>query len=234
MLSEQERLVVWSELRQRLAYPYIWPSRQTDAMDKATKFIYHTSRFDDLLTTLATYKTRPDYSDLFNYALNRWYNFWSSQVVESLFCSLEDIRPAPRYDRTVDFFIRDIPFDHKTTVFPRGYGRSLDDALAAPQHFAHWLYTNQSSEGRYHTHNRLFIVLHADDGEHWRLKADVPLLADAIETYIEDFDPAALIPCVIGSTEAMADIIWVASEGMSQEKVQQRQRVDEAWARFGR
>lgn len=208
-MNAHERLAVGAELRKRLAYPYLWPGVQTDVMDRQTRFIYHTPCFDEVLLTLTTYAGRPDFLDVFNYALNRWYNFWSSQVVESIFCALPGVVPAPKYDRHVDFSIHGIPFDHKTTVFPKGYGGDLDSALQAPHSLVHWLYTNQSQQQRCHWHNRLFLVLHADDGEHWRLKADTGLLATAIEEYMDDFSPADLIPCEMGSNQAMAGLIWV-------------------------
>jgi len=66
---------------------------------------------------------------LFNYALNRWYNFWSARAVEQIFCSLVGVKPAKNLkDRLVDFQLHDIKFDHKTSVFPRQYAKTLDYA----------------------------------------------------------------------------------------------------------
>ena len=212
-MNQAERLAVGDELRKRLAYPYQWGGMQTDALDRQTRFIYDLSSGDSVLAMIDDlFGLRPNYTDLLNYALNRWYNFWSSQVVESIFCELPGVVPAPKYDRRVDFSINGIPFDHKTTVFPKGYPGDLDSALQAPHSLVHWLYTNQSQQQRCHWHNRLFLVLHAEDGEHWRLKADTGLLATAIEEYMEDFSTADLIPCEMGSSKAMAGLIWVVQE----------------------
>lgn len=75
------------ELKKRLVYPYNWGSKQTDIKDRATNFIYKTYSFETLLK-----RTHDFDKSLRNYALNRWYNFWSAMAVEYLFTSHSNIR----------------------------------------------------------------------------------------------------------------------------------------------
>jgi len=199
------------ELKRRWAYPYRWPSVQGDRRDRATDFIYRVSRFDELLRQVQDrFGANPDYPDWFDYALNRWYNFWSARAVEEIFCTLERVTPAKnRRDRLVDFSIDGVRFDHKTTVFPSGFGHDLTYARKHPWLLIEWLYQHQSQQRRKHLANRLFVVLHAHDGQHWRLKAEIAWLKGLIETYIEGF--TAKTPYRFGfqpDQVTLSDVIW--------------------------
>ena len=75
------------ELKKRLDFPYKWGSKQTDAKDKSTNFIYETYSFETLLK-----RTNNLDNSLKDYALNRWYNFWSAMAVENIFVSHTNIQ----------------------------------------------------------------------------------------------------------------------------------------------
>jgi len=65
-------------------------------------------------------KNHVQFSDLKNYALNRWYNFWSAKTIENIFGEHKNIKPhLNSKDKLTDFYIKNIPFDHKTTIFPK-------------------------------------------------------------------------------------------------------------------
>ena len=198
-------------LRRRLAYPYVWGGVQNDRRDRATDFIYSILDFDVLLATIEKRFGRSrDYLAWRNYALNRWYNFWSARAVEMIFAAQPGVLPATNTrDRLVDFTLHGIPFDHKTTVFPRAFGRDLAYARRKPEVLLRWLYAHQSRERRYHRHNRLFILLYRDDGAHWRLRAEVDWLAQLISAYVRGFRRERLhqLRCDDGAI-ALADLIW--------------------------
>jgi hypothetical protein len=199
------------QLRKRLLYPYKWDRKQNNSFDNITNFIYQVSDFDDLFAQIkARFESNPNYNTILNYALNRWYNFWSARAVEEIFCSLDRVKPAKNIkDRLVDFQIDDITFDHKTSVFPRQYNRSLDYAKDNPPDLIEWLYNNQSQEQRKHLKNRLFIVLYSNKSEHWKLKAEISWLQELIELYVRDFDPDNLYKLSFeNSNTTLSDIIW--------------------------
>lgn len=207
-LSEIEK-----ELKKRWPYPYAWGRRQSDTWDLQTNFIYKTPSFDGLLR-----QTELLPQPIKNYAMNRWYNFWSARAVEKIFCSHPNVKPNMNpYDKLIDFSINGIAFDHKTTVFPRGfspkgvYDKSVDYAKRHPAELAQWLYENQSQQGRKHLENRLFIVLFNKNGEHWKLKAEIALLKGTIERYISSFDEKALILLPIQGKTIRTDILWMES-----------------------
>jgi hypothetical protein len=109
------------ELKKRLDFPYKWGRKQSDNWDTLTNFIYNTFSFDTLLKRIEYFD-----EDLQNYALNRWYNFWSAKAVESIFATHPNVEPNINiYDKLVDFKINNIPFDHKTSVYPKGYGKPI-------------------------------------------------------------------------------------------------------------
>jgi hypothetical protein len=73
------------ELKRRVnEYPYTpWGRKQADQWDKTTNFIYLTNQWDNLLRVV---NDMP--ADVKNYAINRWFNFWSAIGVETIFCDL--------------------------------------------------------------------------------------------------------------------------------------------------
>ena len=203
-----------NELKKRLAYPYAWGRRQSDRFDQATRFIYTTFSFEELLReSQRRFNGQADGKEYLNYALNRWYNFWSAVAVERVFCTLPDVQPAinPR-DRLVDFTIQGITFDHKTSVFPKNFSQCHSLAAKNPRPLIQWLYDNQSQEGRRHWQNRLYILLYAADGQHWKLKAEIGLLQQAVEAYVATFNRDQLHAFDLHTgSPTLADIIWVNS-----------------------
>ena len=199
------------ELKKRWKFPYRWGVVQNDELDQATRFIYDILYFDELMQKLESLRQHPRFELLQHYALNRWYNFQSARTVEHFFCSQPQVVAAPnRKDRLCDFYIQDIPFDHKTSVFPRQYGKTLFDARRYKSDLIRWLYTSQSKEQRFHLKNRLFLVLYRNDGEHWKLKAKLTLLQNRIKEYMLNFSPEQLIRIPLESEQpTLSDIIWV-------------------------
>ena len=200
------------ELQKRLKYPYIWGTRQNDYYNGLTRFIYQIQDFDLLVAGIKkSFLGQKDYDAFFNYALNRWYNFWSAKAVEQIFCECPGVKSAldPK-DRLVDFSIDGISFDHKTSVYPKGYGFPLEEAQSNKGALIEWLYENQSQEQRHHFKNRLFIVLYDQSGEHWKLKSNLSLLKSKIQEYIKNFDKQALLKFTFDENEVtLSDIIWI-------------------------
>lgn len=204
-----------TELKKRLTYPYKWGRKQNDQFDKLTNFIYRTFLFDDVIKEInRRFKNDQDTKDISNYALNRWYNFWSAQAVEKIFCSLPNVKPAlDSKDRLVDFTIDGVTFDHKTSVFPKNFPYPIKEAVKKTDELIKWLYKNQSQQQRKHLKNRLFVVLYSPDGEHWKLKAEISSLKERIEKYMEGFNHNYLLKFQLEKDHyTLADVIWVVKD----------------------
>ncbi len=201
-----------TELKKRLSYPYQWGQKQNDFIDNQTNFIYKINYFEELLSDINNrFKNIPDYKKYFDYSLNRWYNFWSAQAVEKIFCSLPNVVPAlDEKDHLVDFTIHGFTFDHKTSVFPKAYNKTLKETIVNTDDLIRWLYKNQSQGKRMHLKNRLFVVLYSTVGEHWKLKAEISLLKKEIKDYMIGFNPHYLMKFKLEEgSETLADVIWV-------------------------
>lgn len=199
------------ELKKRLAYRYKWGMKQNDDYDRQTNFIYHTFSFENLLLEIQNrFKEKNSNNNIANYTLNRWYNFWSAQAIEKIFCSLPSVKPAlDEKDKLVDFTIQGVTFDHKTSVFPQNYPQELTTAYSKSDELIRWLYKNQSQQQRKHLKNRLFIVLYSNSGEHWKLKAEITWLKKIIQNYLIGFNPAFLFRFSFEKDyETLSDIIW--------------------------
>lgn len=202
-----------NQLKKRWPYSYKWLRKQNDHWDSYTNFIYKTTDWEELIQAIAqlVQKEKLNKEEAFYYAINRWYNFWSSVAVEEIFCSLPGVIPAENSkDKLVDFSINNIPFDHKTSIFPKGFGKEFAYAKANKTQLMEWLYTQQSSQQRHHLANRLFVVVHNSSGNHWKLKAEISLLYNAISEYVANFDASQLTELNFpNNKKALSDIIWV-------------------------
>jgi len=204
-----------TELKKRLTYPYKWGRKQNDKFDKMTNFIYRTFLFEDLLKEInSRFKKDKEHENISNYALNRWYNFWSAQAVEKIFCSLPNVKPAlDSRDKLVDFAIDEVTFDHKSSVFPKSFPYSIKESINKTDELIKWLYKNQSQEQRKHLKNRLFIVLYSSDGEHWKLKSEISWLKERIENYMVGFNPDYLLKFQLEKEHyTLADVIWAIKD----------------------
>jgi len=208
---DSELAIIENELKKRLSYPYIWGRKQNDEFDKLTNFIYRIPTFEVVLKEIDTkFKKDKEHGNIANYTLNRWYNFWSAQAVEKIFCSLPNVKPAlDGKDRLVDFSIDGVTFDHKTSIFPKNFPFGIEEAIKKTDKLIVWLYKHQSQQQRKHLKNRLFIVLFSPDGEHWKLKAEIAWLKERIEKYMEGFNPHYLLKFPLEKDqETLADVIW--------------------------
>lgn len=200
------------ELKKRTKFEYSWGRKQENTLDKQTNFIYKIDSFDQLLHQIEfEFKATSNYSDLKNYTLNRWFNFWSAKAVEAIFCEAENVHPhLNSKDTYTDFYISGIPFDHKTTVFPKGFQKSIPYAINHKRELIAWLYNNQSQQQRKHYKNRLFMVLidYENPNSHWKLKAEIPWLKGIISTYLSTFSPTKLETFSFDNEVVYADVIW--------------------------
>jgi hypothetical protein len=199
------------ELKKRYVHPYEWGQKQNDEWDERTDFIYHIFSFDAFMKEVETrFKEDPHANEILQYALNRWYNFWSAKGVEQIFCSHPSVRAArDGKDRLRDFRIGEISFDHKTSTYPRGFNHDLDFGQKHPRELVEWFYTHQSQQRRKHFENRIFLVLYASDGLHWKLKAELGWLESLIKPYLDNFDSSKLHRFKFeGKRETVADVIW--------------------------
>ena len=196
------------ELKKRLVYPYRWGRKQSNSWDNDTNFIYKTYSFEALLR-----KTENFSKELRDYALNRWYNFWSAMAVEDIFASHENVIPNKNsYDKLVDFTIDNIPFDHKTSIYPKGFNKPFEYARNNPKELIQWLYDNQSQQGRKHLKNRLFVVLYDKNNQHWKMKAEILKLKKNIDIYVDNFSKENLFIFDFGEGVVQSDILWVTKE----------------------
>ncbi|MFD2563587.1 hypothetical protein [Aquimarina rubra] len=201
-----------SELQNRLSYKYLWFRKQNDVWDSYSNFIYTTVQWKDLIPKISESITefKIDKNEFFYYAINRWYNYWSSLAIELIFTDLDGVIPAKnKKNRLVDFSIFGENFDHKTSVFPKGFKKSLVYAQKNPKELIFWLYNNQSQQQRKHLENRMFIIVHANDGEHWKLKAQISWLKDVISAYVATFDDSKLFRLQLQPYKiTKAGLIW--------------------------
>ncbi len=167
-----------------------WGRKQGDHWDRLSNFIYRAKTLRGVQRQArAVAQANGLQADTFeNYAIRRWYNHHTHDQILQIFYAHPDIRPEEeRKHRTIDFYLRDIPFDLKISRFPKAYPKTLKYAWQHRHDLAAWQYAHQSKQGRYHTGNRLFIILHhrGQPELSWQLRRDFEPLQTLITDYLD-------------------------------------------------
>jgi len=176
---------------------YLWPKKQDDSWDKLSKFVYGIQDYSKIIKNIKGIKEKYNLNQEFeNYVVCRWYNFWTSRVIEEyIFGEHKKVIPEEnRFHKFIDFYIDKTNFDLKCSVFPKQFYPTkpdvVDFAINNPDELITWLYLQQSQQGRWHIANRLFIVfinLNNLD-ESWRLKKQFSKLKFLVNLYLDNFN----------------------------------------------
>ncbi len=167
-----------------------WGRPQGDDWDRLSNFIYKIKKLAGIRRRAQAMALRHNLKiqPFENYAIRRWYNHHTHNELLKIFCAHPDVQPEknPRH-RTIDFYLRDIPFDLKISRFPKAYPHSLTYAWQHRHHLALWQYENQSQQGRYHTGHRLFVILYhrAQPELTWQLRREFATLELQIKAFLD-------------------------------------------------
>ena len=180
---------VQDELRKVKHMP-AWSRVQEDDWDRASRFVYATTTLSALRSTTRRIAAEHGFPvrDFGRYVLHRWYNFYTHQCALNIILSHGRTRPeGDPFHHTVDFYLDRDGLDLKLTRLPSRYGHDLAYARAHPDDLARWLYEHQSSQGRFHAANRLFVVLsdEADPKRTWELRRDGERLRASLHAFLD-------------------------------------------------
>ena len=83
---------------------------------------------------------------------------------------------------SVDFYIKGVPFDLKSTKFP-----SSVKNFSSEYDFIFWLYENQSKESRLHFRNRLFLIFNGTSPLNTlELRIDIERIEEEVKIFFQD------------------------------------------------
>jgi hypothetical protein len=202
-----------SRLKECHKYGYRWHKKQNNKVDSMTdKIVY-----DRSLNSIESLRAKINELNILDqetrdYIFNRWYNHHSAIGIEYIFSNYKNVKKmSNEKHKTIDFYIDDIPFDHKTTVLPNKYKNNIQKALEDKEGLVKWLYSNQSKERRQHYKNRLFLVVF-DSGKqykHWKVKAEIALIQSKVKEYMNSFVESKLIILNLEGQKVYTDVLFV-------------------------
>jgi len=195
-------LATEQEIKRALDYVGERWQKQNDELDNLTKFVYDIDNLDFIITICKKKEI-----DL-NYALHRWYNFQCAEYHESLFCKNGAVKEQDGRHKTIDFYINNVPFDLKTSVYPKKFKPNTDLSKRKNKNeLIVWFYRNQSRESRQHFDNRLFLVCEDLAG-----KSNFDLIEEKIKAFINFSNKNGFNQIEINNRLIFSDIIWVKSK----------------------
>ncbi|AXT57361.1 hypothetical protein D1815_17010 [Aquimarina sp. AD1] len=178
--------IIESELQHRLSINCEWNKKQNHLWDDYGNFIYTTVKWENVVSKISKsaikYKVKEE--EFFNYTINRWYDYWSDIAIELILSNSRNIFSTDNDGNKL--------FDFKMIVFPEGFGKSLQYTRENSKELMYWLANSSSQQPKKNSENIIFIVLYADDHEHWKLKAQISWLRDIISVYVATFDDSRL------------------------------------------
>lgn len=180
-LKERGELVTKRELKRELnkVKHFRWRVVQGE-LDRMIRrdYAWKFPKYDDLISAVE----EGLYEGVKDYATCLWYNYWTNEIIEEIIFTHDDIIPALKRVKGIDFFFKGQPFDLKVTNLPGSY--DISEAFANPLELAVYLYENQGRE-RFGDDNRMFLILFDIDTPHdsWKLKREFRL----IETNVNSF-----------------------------------------------
>ncbi len=214
ILTIEEITELEKELKKRREYHYDrWWRKQNNYRDRMTRFVYNIRNRNDCIKGIKNAYESNNINDkhrFFNYSANRRYNFRSAQWVENLFKLHPNvIGEENETHQYIDFYIDWIPFDHKTTIFPKAYKNTIEYAKENKGDLIDRLYKNQSTQQRFHMKNRLFVVMHSLNWDDWKLKAELSFMKPIIDEYLNNFRKDRLYKFKYNYEEIFSDTIRV-------------------------
>lgn len=96
-----------------------WGGDYQNSLDKylVSRYVKVHQSYD---TLVSKFKTEINIA-VQGYVLNSWYNHWSSILIEHIFKTHSSVLPTVGQIKSVDFIIKNIPFDLKVTYLPAEY-----------------------------------------------------------------------------------------------------------------
>lgn len=175
---------------------------QDNVRDRNTKFIYEVDTVEVLLRICEEKQIDK------NYALHRWYNFNCAKWHEYLFCENPEVqKESNHFHKTIDFYINNVPFDLKASPIPKKINEKLNLKKREDKNkLIRWLYENQSTQGRQHFDNRLFIIC-----EDLKSKSYFELIKQKIRTFLDYANQHGFNKIEINRKEIFSDIIFITS-----------------------
>lgn len=173
---------------------------QSNLQDKNSQFIYEVKSVEKLLSLCEEKQIDK------NYALHRWYNFNCAKWHEYFFCQHAEVRKeGNRFHKTIDFYINNVPFDLKSAPFPKKIKEKLNlKSREDKNKLILWLYEHQSTEGRQHFDNRLFIICKDLKG-----KSDFEIIKEKISGFIAYSNQYGFNCITINNRKIFSDIIYI-------------------------
>jgi len=197
-------MVTREEIRATLKYMNEDWQMQSNYLDSATNFIYTSNSIDEIEQRCKQHNIE------LNYALHRWYNFNCAKIHEDIFIKFGAQKEQDLYHKTIDFYLFGVPFDLKTTYFPKAIKDRTNYNLTnrtGKNNLILWLYTNQSKQGRFHLGNRLFIVC-----ENLECKSDFGTIENNVSLFIDYSKQNGFNKIDLKNKSVCSDIIWIPSK----------------------
>lgn len=154
---------------------------QDNRNDSSTNFIYNAKTLDECLNLISRNNVNRDY------ALHRWYNYYTSVQCEYLFCDYGAVHEKDIRNHDVDIYINNIPFDVKLTVYPKALSEKPFNIKQrnGKNQMIQWFYAHQSQGKRKQMLNRLYVVCDGNNPEeNLRMKSNFELLRKYICSFM--------------------------------------------------
>lgn len=194
-----------SQLKERWYLSIPWNFKFDMRMEPEIHFIYKNTDFGEILKQAAALPAPFE-----QYAINRWYNFWSNKALVYIFSQHPSVQTKKNIYNEIDSIsFNSIDFRVGGYVYPNQFARTLRYALLHKEELLYWLYRRMRKNHRRDIKNEIFVIFYQRNGEHWRLKAELGLIEKVVFNFLNEFDVHRVLRLHLNENKtSYAEIVW--------------------------
>lgn len=196
-----------NELKKRTVLPGTWHYKINPQYEENLQFIYQTYNFDTVVRNIRQFPAGQQ-----QYALNRWYNYWSNLGMMQIFAEHPRASQSPAAEDII--LLDNLQLKIKSLVFPHAFSRTLRYAVSHKEELLYWLYRRTLRNAPNLIPNKLFIIFYRQNGDHWKGKAELHTMKKIVDRYLTNFDLHQLFRIHLPDNRLIyTDVLWIIKPG---------------------
>ncbi|HFE62919.1 MAG TPA: hypothetical protein ENK14_00695 [Caldithrix sp.] len=193
------------ELKKRWQLPGEWQESRETLPAKDRLFLALVPDFDRAIKKIEDFSPTPRMR-----AINYWYSHWSVQGLRQILRQYNFLQTfGVDHGEKIGLWLSKTPFQIKPRIYPQRFAKTLRYTQLHKEELLYWLYRQDFALLPHPLPNTIYLMLYSENGEHWKLLAELQWLQGVIDEYLAQIDNRRFIRLYLnGQSVVSADVIW--------------------------